>query len=304
MVESMNNAGYGIIALLIFALLITGYAITAPVHNETSQIYEKHSSVYAKEEVIATFGNRNRTIWLDNTHAASFDPSNFTAAISSDMEPYTYPKGPVIGYGYDISGAIVVLYYQEWPVNQTLINTIYSHISSKGKDYGFESIPCRFISVDRLEQRGANDTLSLQNSTRTSPTINPVGIIKATPTVCPPLGNTSPWIHLNQVADHIVGEKFALRGTTNLKPGELLTVSVYQTPVSPTKKYSSEFTEVQGHTLVKEGNCTANTWSFSENLTTLRPCLYSIYVTAENATIGANLVQFNIIDTDNADRPA
>jgi hypothetical protein len=156
----------GIIAVLLLAIIIIGYhaAVSNPPQKPLN--IESTTSLDSGDVVIASFGNQNRTTGINNMHTSSYYPDNFTAVIRNDMEPYAYPKGPIIGYGYDMSGAIVVLYYQEWPVNQTLINTIYSHISSKGKDYGFESIPCRFISVDRLEQRGANDTLS-QDSTRT-----------------------------------------------------------------------------------------------------------------------------------------
>lgn len=126
----------------------------------------------------------------------------------------------------------------------------------------------------------------------------PVSVHEVTPTECPLPGNTSQWIHLDLVTDHFVGEKFILTGTTNLKRGERLSVFVYQSPPRHNKKLPSEFTDVRGSAIVQQGDCNTSTWSFSDNLTTLRPSLYTIYVTAENATVEANLVQFNIVDGD------
>ena len=138
------------------------------------------------------------------------------------------------------------------------------------------------------------------NRTIASPTTLtpfPSSVSGATFATCPPSENSSPWIHLDPVTDHVAGEKFDLTGTTNLKRGEILSVLVYQSPPSPNKKMPSEFTDVRGSVVVQMGDCNANTWSYSDNLTTLRPSLYTIDVTAENATTEANLVQFNIIDS-------
>jgi len=132
--------------------------------------------------------------------------------------------------------------------------------------------------------------------TQTIPMTSAASTIKITPTGCPSLENSSPWIHLDRVADHTAGDFFVLRGTTNLETGEILSVFVFQSPPSPNKKMPSGFTEVRGITVVQRGNCHGNIWSFSDNLTILRPSLYTVYVTAENATVEANLMQFNIID--------
>lgn len=87
-----------------------------------------------------------------------------------------------------------------------------------------------------------------------------------------------------------------ITGTTSLAPGTILSVYVVQTPPSANKKLPWAYTDVRGSATVRQGNCTANTWTFSENLTTLMPCSYSIYVTAEKETIEANYVGFTILD--------
>jgi len=111
---------------------------------------------------------------------------------------------------------------------------------------------------------------------------------------CPSPANTTPWIHLEPVADHSVGDNFSLTGTTNLESGTILSVFVHQSPASANKKKA--YTDVRGTAVVRSGACNVNTWSFSDDLTTLLPSPYSIYVTAENATVEANLVQFYIVD--------
>jgi hypothetical protein len=118
----------------------------------------------------------------------------------------------------------------------------------------------------------------------------------ATSATCPPAGNSSPWILLDPVADHVVGDPFMLTGTTSLAPGTILSVSVVQSQTMANKRRPETYTDVRGSATVRQGNCTANTWTFSENLTTLMPFYYSIYVTAENETIDANYAGFTILD--------
>ncbi|MFA5332238.1 MAG: hypothetical protein WC342_07655 [Methanoregula sp.] len=117
-------------------------------------------SLYAHEIVLASYGNRNRTAWIDSTHATSFDPVNFTGATSKDLESYFYPKGPVIGYGHDIAGVIIVMYYNGTPFNKTLSDEMYTIISAKGNDYGFEQIPCRVISMEMVRSDIAKDPVT------------------------------------------------------------------------------------------------------------------------------------------------
>jgi hypothetical protein len=119
----------------------------------------------------------------------------------------------------------------------------------------------------------------------------------ATPAICPLReGNNSPWILINPVADHVVGDPFVINGTTSLAPGTTLSVFVVQSQTMANKRRPETYTNVRGSATVLQGNCTANTWTFSENLTTLMPFYYSIYVTAENETIEANYAGFTILD--------
>ena len=111
---------------------------------------------------------------------------------------------------------------------------------------------------------------------------------EAVPTTCPTSANITPWIRMDPVADHVAGENFSITGTTNLKIGERLSVSVSAYQPSANKKKSYDFFEVHGDTIVRMGNCSTNTWSFSDGLTTLRSASYLIVVTAENQTISGD----------------
>lgn len=119
------------------------------------------------------------------------------------------------------------------------------------------------------------------------------------PTTCPTSGNTTPWIRLDPVIDHVAGENFNITGTTNLKIGERLSVSISAWRPSANKMSSYDFFKVDGDTIVRMGNCSMNTWSFSDGLTTLRSASYIIIVTADNQTISGafNLNESPFVET-------
>lgn len=87
-----------------------------------------------------------------------------------------------------------------------------------------------------------------------------------------------------------------INGTTSLAPGTILSVFVHQSQTMANKRRPETYMDVRGSALVRQGNCTANTWAFSENLTTLMPFYYSIYITAENKTLEANYAGFTVLD--------
>ncbi|WP_153015889.1 S1 family peptidase [Methanofollis ethanolicus] len=74
-----------------------------------------------------------------------FTDDNF----DSFAKPRLYPKGPVIGYGYDVEGYIDVGIPEDWPEDNitATMEELYEILDKKGKDAGFESIPVKFRSV-------------------------------------------------------------------------------------------------------------------------------------------------------------
>lgn len=77
---------------------------------------------------------------LDNFTDDNFD---------SFAKPRLYPRGPVIGYGYDVEGYINVGIPEDWPEDNitATMEELYEILDKKGKDAGFESIPVKFRSV-------------------------------------------------------------------------------------------------------------------------------------------------------------
>ena len=169
-----------------------------------------------------------------------------------------------------------------------------------GKKRDYPEFTLLIVTVVLVVCMGCVSEQSPDNQTiipLTSPTTNPAGIITATPTVCPPTENSTPWIHLDPVADHVAGENFSISGTTNLEAGGILSVSIFPYQPSPNKRRYYDFTEIHGNAIVRNGNSSTNTWSFSEGLTTLMPGYYVINVSAENETIVTSVWgDFNILD--------
>lgn len=69
-----------------------------------------------------------------------------------ELDNFYYPRGPVIGHGYDMYGTIVVQINKEQDINQSSRNEIYRIIERAGEKNGIKNIPCRFLSMGMLEE--------------------------------------------------------------------------------------------------------------------------------------------------------
>jgi len=147
---------------------LTEITVTQPVPAGFGSALDADRSLYDGDNVIATYGNQNRTSGNENINFTSGNTGSFTNAIRADMEPYLYPKGPVIGLLQEPSGTIDIIYYQGWPVNQTLMDEMYARIAVKGKDYGFEQIPCRVLSMGMVQSDIVKDTVTPRATESTS----------------------------------------------------------------------------------------------------------------------------------------
>jgi hypothetical protein len=78
-------------------------------------------------------------------------------------------------------------------------------------------------------------------------------------TTCPPAGNSSPFIRVNPVPDHGVGETFTISGTTNLAAGTELGYSIFA--ISSLSTNITAVKMVSSTTTVSGGDCGMNTWS-------------------------------------------
>jgi hypothetical protein len=148
----------GIVIICIIAGLFAIVTVTMK-QNGSSEMTDNKSSSIPEELVIASFGlgqeNPERTVFLDNPDLID----TFLNASEADVSPWYYPKGPVIGYGKDMKGSIVVMMDENQKANQTVIKEIYDHISVRGKTFHINSVPCKFVSMGIVHIEPVKDTM-------------------------------------------------------------------------------------------------------------------------------------------------
>ncbi|MCK9632579.1 MAG: hypothetical protein M0R30_13185, partial [Methanoregula sp.] len=108
--------------------------------------------------VIASFGcdeeNPERTVFLKNPDLLDAFINSSEKETGSDNFP-----GGVLGYVKDSDGSIVVLLSPNEPVNQTVVNEIYSQISVRGRSFNVTNVPCKFIRMDVVHVEVPKDTM-------------------------------------------------------------------------------------------------------------------------------------------------
>lgn len=159
MEKRMNrNVTIGIVILCIIACLFTFVTITMK-QNGSPKMTDKDSSPIPEERIIASFNldqeNPEQSVLQNNPHLID----TLINVSDADIDPYYYPKGPVIGYGKDMHGSIVVIMDENQEVNQTVIKEIYDRISARGKTLHIDSVPCKFISMGILQNDITKDTM-------------------------------------------------------------------------------------------------------------------------------------------------
>jgi hypothetical protein len=127
--------------------------------NTSPAIIEPELPPVPEERVIASFGQDQ----INPAQPVSEDNLSIIKMLLKDTEddinPYFYPNGPVLAYGKDMNGSIVVWMDESQAPNQTVINEIYQRISVKGKMYNIPHVPCRFILSGQLTLDIAKDTM-------------------------------------------------------------------------------------------------------------------------------------------------
>jgi trimeric autotransporter adhesin len=103
-----------------------------------------------------------------------------------------------------------------------------------------------------------------------------------------------PWIRINTIGDHYVGEQFIISGTTNLAVDDEIIVEVTSSSFTATKKsQSSEFSGVAENVKVVEGT-TYNEWSMDVDASTYTPDEYIVNVESIETSATATTT-FNIL---------
>ncbi len=139
-------------------LYIIPAGIFSPFH-ETDALIEQNVTVPG-ERVIASYGldgnNPDRTFFLNNPELAE----RFLNASEADIRGYYYPKGPIIGYGKDMRGSIVVMIDDSHKVNLTVVSEIHDRISARGRTFGITNVPHKFVLTGIVEVDVPRDTMS------------------------------------------------------------------------------------------------------------------------------------------------
>ena len=126
---------------------------------------------------------------------------------------------------------------------------------------------------------------------------------------CPPAGSQSPYITINRVSPHYVGDVFDINGTTNLgvdakiildlREPEYLGKAPSSEPVTSTP-VAYDQSGTNGYVQIKEGTCGRNSWSFIVNSTGYHNQKYNVNIKDESNRSTNNWTQFFIYEKEAA----
>jgi hypothetical protein len=142
------------------------------------------------------------------------------------------------------------------------------------------------VLLAALLAAGCINQLDFKNNTSNSTTIvtQSSPITQTDKTQCPPLsGNTTPYIIINPVNNHIVGDVFEINGTTNFRVTNSVKIDIYQSHFSTEPQNSPHrYTGLSKNVTIQDDNCGVNRWSFLANTSNLLPDEYIVDVTSVN----------------------
>ncbi len=106
----------------------------------------------------------------------------------------------------------------------------------------------------------------------------------------------APWITIDPVGDHRVGETFTITGTTNLAEGDQLLVEIQSSAFGPTQKETADGFSGQTGTVEVQAGDAVNTWSFEVDASTFRPDQYIVTVESIEAAQASTSTTFNVVE--------
>lgn len=144
----------GLVIVLLLVGSASGNVIDDKVYSALAPIYSEH--------LIKSFG----PVSIDKTSQPLPEgiASSFKSFVDRDAwykklnklyektkysvdEKFSYPRGPVISYGYDALGSISVGIYDKQEVKEETIDQIYAFINDEAKKQGIDTLPVVFFSV-------------------------------------------------------------------------------------------------------------------------------------------------------------
>lgn len=118
-----------------FANLIKGLPDFGP---EVFEEMKKDPRVLDTYGIIPRFGtDEKRRNWLSNL-------DEIKNRVRSEMPPYLYPEGPVIGYGYNYRGYFEVIIEENQVIEASRMDEIYGMINEQAKGMGIQEVPVVF----------------------------------------------------------------------------------------------------------------------------------------------------------------
>ncbi|MCK4731428.1 MAG: hypothetical protein KAT65_03120 [Methanophagales archaeon] len=154
----MRITKYSVAVIIVSALLIIGL-VAYNIHSRLQpsdhltaengekmarEKYEKGDRKRGEPPVIATYGKiptfeteEQRQDWLNNL-------GEIRKSARSEMHPYIYPAGPVVGYGLHFDGYMRISFEEEVVIEKSLMDEIYGIIDKQAKKMGIQDVPVVF----------------------------------------------------------------------------------------------------------------------------------------------------------------
>ena len=119
-----------------------------PLPNFGPHVFDelkKDPSVLATKGVIPQHATQaERMNWLGKL-------DDIRIMMEDDISPYAYPKGPVLGHGFNENGTLDVILYKGMNVSDSQINEIYNMINNIGNKRNIQNVPVVFLKRDFVQ---------------------------------------------------------------------------------------------------------------------------------------------------------
>lgn len=153
----MNNLQriLGLLVVLVFIGNASGSVIDENVYNALAPCYS--SNVLKTFGPVPQFNEKDQVIseGIASTFNNETDRDSWYKKLSTLYEntkytidkQYSYPRGPVISYGYDAAGSVLVGIYEKEKVTDEVMDNVYSIIDTEAQKQGITNVPVVFFSA-------------------------------------------------------------------------------------------------------------------------------------------------------------
>lgn len=114
---------------------------------QTFENLKNDPNILATKGQIPDYTNQvEKQSWIDK-----LDKSRVLLDNDTNMEPYMYPKGPIIGYAWNNQGYFEVMLYKNMKITDSQINEIYDVINKTANKASIKEIPIVFSKDDLFQ---------------------------------------------------------------------------------------------------------------------------------------------------------